>query len=446
MNDGKTYAPPLTGPPNATVVQKSTYTPLLERSDSTASTAQVNQRVLVSAVANFSTAYNLAIIGSVVPLVTETNPTLDMSCIPAITSCSLVGAIVGQLIFGYIGDVLGRKKGMILTLFLTVIGAVASAILPWNSSIYSTLAICRFILGIGVGGVYPLSAAAAAEGGSDPVVNNKRVAAVFSFQGWGQLASFLMCYILLETSLSHEWTWRVLLGLGALPGVFVLHEAITSEETKAFLKSQHNPNRLRFSAAMRLYYKQFLGTSLGWFLFDITFYGNILFTPIILDGLYDGVATSMVDIAQFSVFTSLIALPGYYLSYFMMGTMDFKHIQMQGFFAMAILFLVMGLFYTTLLPLKTLLFCMYGLTFFFSNFGPNVTTFSLPAELFPSDVRVQFNGMSAAAGKLGAAVGAYWYGYIQATSGVSMVLVVSGLVSVLGLAVTQFLIPSKHYR
>ncbi|RHY21559.1 hypothetical protein DYB32_009780 [Aphanomyces invadans] len=360
---------------------------------------------------------------------------------------------------------------MILTLFLTVIGAVASAILPWNSSIYSTLAICRFILGIGVGGVYPLSAAAAAEGGSDPVVNNKRVAAVFSFQGWGQLASFLMCYILLETSLSHEWTWRVLLGLGALPGVFVLHEAITSEETstfaaKAFLKSQHNPNRLRFSAAMRLYYKQFLGTSLGWFLFDITFYGNILFTPIILDGLYDGVATSMVDIAQFSVFTSLIALPGYYLSYFMMGTMDFKHIQMQGFFAMAILFLVMGLFYTTLLPLKTLLFCMYGLTFFFSNFGPNVTTFSLPAELFPSDVRVQFNGMSAAAGKLGtmqrgrstswprsrlivvvgAAVGAYWYGYIQATSGVSMVLVVSGLVSVLGLAVTQFLIPSKHYR
>ncbi|RHY87886.1 hypothetical protein DYB37_013763 [Aphanomyces astaci] len=358
-NDGKaSLSTPMTAPPSHSTVihmpSKSTYTPLLERSDSTASTSQVNQRVLVSAVANFSTAYNLAIIGSVVPLVTETNPTLDTSSIPAITACSLVGAIVGQLIFG-----LTHPQGMILTLLLTVIGAVASAVLPWSSSIYSTLAVCRFVLGIGVGGVYPLSAAAAAEGGTDPVLNNKRVAAVFSFQGWGQLASFLMCYMLLETSLSHEWTWRVLLGLGALPGVFVLHEAITSEETKAFLKSQHNPNRLSLSAAMPIYWKQFVGTSVGWFLFDITFYGNILFTPIILNGLYDDdAAMNMVDIAQFSVFTSLIALPGYYLSYFMMGTMDFKHIQMQGFFVMAILFLAMGLFYTTLLPLKTLVFFM----------------------------------------------------------------------------------------
>ncbi|RLO10836.1 hypothetical protein DYB28_015538 [Aphanomyces astaci] len=110
---------------------------------------------------------------------------------------------------------------------------------------------------------------------------------------------------------------------------------------------------------MPIYWKQFVGTSVGWFLFDITFYGNILFTPIILNGLYDDdAAMNMVDIAQFSVFTSLIALPGYYLSYFMMGTMDFKHIQMQGFFVMAILFLAMGLFYTTLLPLKTLVFFM----------------------------------------------------------------------------------------
>lgn len=30
---------------------------------------------------------------------------------------------------------------------------------------------------------------------------------------------------------------------------------------------------------------------------------------------------------------------------------------------------------------------LYGLTFFFANFGPNSTTFVLPAELFPTRVR-----------------------------------------------------------
>ncbi|KAH9107807.1 hypothetical protein LEN26_000624 [Aphanomyces euteiches] len=423
-----------------------TYTPLLQREDSSSSPSQVNQRVLVSSVANFSTAYNLAIIGSVLPLIEEKHPSTDMRIVPLISACCLVGAIVGQLIFGYIGDVMGRKKGMILTLALSILGATASAFVPKNESIYLSLAICRFILGIGVGGVYPLSAASAAEGGgSDAVLNNKRVAAVFSFQGWGQLASFLLSYMLLNTSLRHVWVWRILLGFGALPGLFVLNAAIQSEETGAFLKSQHDPNKMSLGESIRVYTKEFIGTSLGWFLFDITFYGNVIFTPIILDQLYQGEATTIVDIAQFSVFTSLIALPGYYMSYFMVGRLDFKQIQMQGFFVMALLFLIMGLFYDTLESLKMLLFIMYGLTFFFSNFGPNVSTFSLPAELFPSAHRVQLSGMSAAAGKLGAAVGAYWYGWIEATSSVAMVLVISGLVSALGLAVTSFFIPSKRY-
>ncbi|CAK4677066.1 unnamed protein product [Aphanomyces euteiches] len=456
-----------------------TYTPLLQREDSSSSPSQVNQRVLVSSVANFSTAYNLAIIGSVLPLIEEKHPSTDMRIVPLISACCLVGAIVGQLIFGYIGDVMGRKKGMILTLALSILGATASAFVPKNESIYLSLAICRFILGIGVGGVYPLSAASAAEGGgSDAVLNNKRVAAVFSFQGWGQLASFLLSYMLLNTSLRHVWVWRILLGFGALPGLFVLNAAIQSEETGAFLKSQHDPNKMSLGESIRVYTKEFIGTSLGWFLFDITFYGNVIFTPIILDQLYQGEATTIVDIAQFSVFTSLIALPGYYMSYFMVGRLDFKQIQMQGFFVMALLFLIMGLFYDTLESLKMLLFimyplpppqcfidpfCRYGLTFFFSNFGPNVSTFSLPAELFPSAHRVQLSGMSAAAGKLGtvrrhdisynadilngvgAAVGAYWYGWIEATSSVAMVLVISGLVSALGLAVTSFFIPSKRY-
>ena len=55
---------------------------------------------------------------------------------------------------------------------------------------------------------------------------------------------------------------------------------------------------------------------------------------------------------------------------------------------------------------------MYSLTFFFANFGPNATTFVVPAEIFPARLRSTCHGISAASGKLGAIVGAYGFLYL----------------------------------
>lgn len=41
-----------------------------------------------------------------------------------------------------------------------------------------------------------------------------------------------------------------------------------------------------------------------------------------------------------------------------------------------------------------------------TDFGPNTTTFIIPAEIYPTDVRATCHGISAAFGKAGAAVGA----------------------------------------
>jgi PHS family inorganic phosphate transporter-like MFS transporter len=61
------------------------------------------------------------------------------------------------------------------------------------------------------------------------------------------------------------------------------------------------------------------------------------------------------------------------------------------------------------LPLRnhnnTALFVIYCFLLFSLSFGPNVTTFVLPAETYPHTIRSTFNGMSAALGKLGAVVG-----------------------------------------
>lgn len=68
---------------------------------------------------------------------------------------------------GYAGDVFGRNAAMMFTLGLVFISALLSAFAPTGSAtqVYSTIIVARFFLGVGVGGVYPLSATKAAEDG-----------------------------------------------------------------------------------------------------------------------------------------------------------------------------------------------------------------------------------------------------------------------------------------
>ena len=85
-----------------------------------------------------------------------------------------------------------------------------------------------------------------------------------------------------------------------------------------------------------------------------------------------------------------------------------RPLQLWGFVCVALAFLVLGSGYDS--PLRTssggagfLLF--YGLTYFFSNAGPNSTTFLIPTEAFPTRARALGHGLSAACGKVGATVG-----------------------------------------
>jgi MFS family permease len=55
---------------------------------------------------------------------------------------------------------IGRKKGFVATLLLVILGTLASAVAypVGPMSIAAVLAVLRFVLGIGIGGEYPLSA------------------------------------------------------------------------------------------------------------------------------------------------------------------------------------------------------------------------------------------------------------------------------------------------
>jgi hypothetical protein len=81
----------------------------------------------------------------------------------------------------------------------------------------------------------------------------------------------------------------------------------------------------------------------------------------------------------------------------------------------------------------------YGISYFFTEFGPNVTTFVLPGELFPVSVRATGHGISAGVGKFGAFVGVFLFPLLQTSLGLRGTLLLTAGVSALGALLTRVL-------
>ena len=95
---------------------------------------------------------------------------------------------------------------------------------------------------------------------------------------------------------------------------------------------------------------------------------------------------------------------------------------------------------TFLIP-STSAFLLYSLSFFFIDFGPNTTTFVIPAEVYPTRFRTTGHGISAASGKLGAAITTYLFPSLLKAIGIKEILIMLAIVSAIGALLTFFFIP-----
>jgi PHS family inorganic phosphate transporter-like MFS transporter len=85
-------------------------------------------------------------------------------------------------------------------------------------------------------------------------------------------------------------------------------------------------------------------------------------------------------------------------------TIGRKTIQLMGFIALTIIFVIIGFAYNQLKSANNGILAFYILAQFFFNFGPNATTFIVPGECFPTRYRSTAHGFSAASGKVGAII------------------------------------------
>jgi len=104
-------------------------------------------------------------------------------------------------------------------------------------------------------------------------------------------------------------------------------------------------------------------------------------------------------------------------------------------------FTILAVFYKEVKDSTVGFLILYGLTFFFGNWGPNYTTFIVPTLLFDTEIRARAHGASAACGKIGGAVGVYLFAIILDDAGFSAVSALCAAVAGAGVLVTIFFLP-----
>ena len=474
--------------------------------------------VLVSSTGFFMDAYDIFVINLVVPMLgyiyymdnSNTVPSNVQGILKGITN---VGNLFGQLIFGCLGDSKGRKSIYGIELLMIIVATIGSAMAGSAATGVGALGFLgfwRFLLGIGIGGDYPMSATVSSEW-SSAGRRGQMLALTFSMQGWGQFFGALFDIILLAifhgaieaNQLNLDYVWRILLALGIVPAVCTLYSRFHLPESPRYAKQVlKDPELAAIGNAFALgvnpqvspgvvptesviqskkptddrhhtrdfltYFSQWhnlkvlIGTCSTWFLLDIAFYGLSLNQSIVLSAI--GFAPDATKTSPWEtlwkqgignlIITLLGSLPvnfRYYVTVFTVEHLGRKTIQIIGFTMETILFVIVATAYYPLKEHSVAAFVvMFVLIQFFFQFGANATTFIIPAEVFPTRFRATAHGISAACGKAGAILAAFGFNVLVDNGGknafLPQTLGIFAAIQFVGLLATVFLIPESKGR
>ncbi|KAJ1882116.1 hypothetical protein H4R99_000837 [Coemansia sp. RSA 1722] len=427
-----------------------------------------------------------------------------------------IGCLLGQLVMGRLGDKIGRTTVYAASLMIAIITTVASAFsnsMVKGINVFVVLFIWRVLLGFGIGGDYPLTATIVSEYAS---VHNrgKMISAVFSCQGFGNVLAPIVGIIVtacFKNSIDRDplyldYVWRIIIGIGCIPGLATLYWRLTMEDSKRFqfetakaaaadadedmlrqkllakqqfaespeyesrvetptngLSDSSTPRpQIRRAKTFGQYFSEWkhlkvlLGTSIAWFALDVAFYGINLNSSIVIDAIgfagdmeNDKPSKFIIRNCLGNIIINLLgSVPGYWIAVFTIEKLGRKTIQLTGFAMLTILYVVLGFAYHQILDKSVPGFIvLFTLAQLFQNFGPNVTTFVIPGEVFPTRFRSTAHGIAAASGKLGAIVAQGGFMQLKDQGGknefINRLLQIFALFMLIGFAVTFWIPETK---
>jgi MFS family permease len=378
---------------------------------------------LVSALGLFIDGYGLYITSVAEPLFQhqyELSPWL----LGLVQAAAPIGASLGAMLVGPLADRLGRKT-LLMANFALMAGSVLLSALAWNGI---SLAIFRFMVGLAIGADYPLNAAYLAEMAPGRS-RGKMMAAAMFVNCLASPIAVLVAYVIFSWHPEVD-AWRYLFGFGVIPAAICLWMRIRLPEsfawrvTRQLLPAKQGP---AFGRYRRLFqsglWLSTLALAGSWFFMDISYYGIGLFTPALLAAFHLTVAVDFVQdtlslVKSTLLVNSFVAL-GAFLSIFVIDKMSPLRLQRLGFVFSFFALLALG-FLQSFNPALTMsvvitAFMTYNV---FINLGPGITTYLLPTQYYPTDIRATGHGFAAGISKFGAFLGTICLPILQSYWGI----------------------------
>ncbi|KAL2137092.1 hypothetical protein VTI74DRAFT_9698 [Chaetomium olivicolor] len=206
-----------------------------------------NLRIWGVAASGFLTdSYNLFATNVILSTVSFVYFPHDRWCGLVINLFTLLGSVTGQLLFGYLADRYGRTRLYGIELVLVIVSTIGVATTSNGYGDISFLALFtwwRFVMGVGIGAEYPLSAVITSEWSSTSS-RASMLSSVFLMQPVGQaLAQIVGVWVILGENAAHglhdkqcglnvlheeeckkiiDGTWRIVIGSGAVPALLAI--------------------------------------------------------------------------------------------------------------------------------------------------------------------------------------------------------------------------------
>ncbi|KAF4829456.1 Repressible high-affinity phosphate permease [Colletotrichum tropicale] len=353
---------------------------------------------------------------------------------------TLLGSVIGQLLFGFLADFYGRTRLYGIELVLVIVSTIGVATSSYGFDDMSFLGLFiwwRFVMGIGIGAEYPLSAVITSEWSSTQS-RGTMISSTFMMQPIGQaLAQLVGLWVLVgreqsaglqemqcgldmkfdrECRRTVDGIWRIVIGSGAVPALLAIIFRFFLFDCGLYSLEVRNKPGIALRNTQRVYGAP-PGAPAGYPMaaadgmhptnsaqpMPIQFSKEDLYKYFIEDGNWYYL---LEQAKQYLLTVSLASIAGSACFVIFANRIPRRLWLTISFFVLAILFVITGCVYygvnrTEGAP-ATIVFV--ALCHFMFNFGANTLTFIIPAEIFPTCYRCTCHGISAAAGKLGSIV------------------------------------------
>lgn len=375
----------------------------------------------------------------------------------SLTAAMGFGALLGAIFGGYLVDKLGRKRMFYADLWFFVLSALLGAIAP-NVTI---LAVCRFVMGIGVGLDFPVALSYIAEfsslKGKGKWVN--------LWQGMWYVAASASFLIILPFYFlgagPHLWRWAV--GFGAVPALVVLGlrklfmeesplwaaNHLGLKETARILEATYGVKVILDCKSQDLEApKEETKAKISYSeLFKRQYRMRTLMTSIIAAtqsmeyfavGFYLPVIAALIFGKEFlwaivgSIVFNCFGIVGGTWQAYAVEKFGSRRLAITGYVIAFVCLLSIGLFKSQLSIYAQAL--LIGMFIFGHSFGPGAQGMSMATLSYPASIRGLGSGWGQTMVRVGSITGFYFFPIVLAALGLQQTLLVLSAVPAIGLA------------